>query len=158
MGGPRLRAAFAASLIALAASLVAASPALDPLRGLSIDILTALRWRIYGNSQPPETSAAVVVALDEETFRTPPFDGTPTVTWTREIGEVLTAIIDGGARVVGFDIIFPTSIEQSAVPFGERTLGARVRGFDRDYLRSLALGARAGKVVLGDLQHQDRPP
>ena len=157
MDGPRLRAAFAAFLIALAASLVAASPALDPLRGLSIDILTALRWRIYGNSQPPESSAAVVVALDEETFRTPPFDGTPTVTWTREIGEVLTAIIDGGARVVGFDIIFPTSIEQSAVPFGERTLGARVRGFDRDYLRALALGACAGKVVLGDLQHQDRP-
>jgi adenylate cyclase len=157
MGGPRLRAAFAAFLIALAASLFAASPALDPLRGLSIDIFTALRWRIYGNSQPPESSAVVVVALDEETFRTPPFDGTPTVTWTREIGEVLTAIIDGGARVVGFDIIFPTSIEQSAVPFGERTLGARVRGFDRDYLRALAFGARAGKVVLGDLQHQDRP-
>jgi adenylate cyclase len=157
MDGPRLRAAFAAFLIALAASLVAASPALDPLRGLSIDILTALRWRIYGNSQPPETSAAVVVALDEETFRTPPFDGTPTVTWTREIAEVLTAIIDGGARVVGFDIVFPTSIEQSAVPFGQQTLGARVRGFDRDYLRALALGARAGKVVLGQLQHQDRP-
>jgi len=157
MDGPRLRAAFAAFLIALAASLVAASPALDPLRGWSIDILTALRWRIYGNSQPPEASAAVVVALDEETFRTPPFDGTPTVTWTREIAEVLTAIIDGGARVVGFDIVFPTSIEQSAVPFGQQTLGARVRGFDRDYLRALALGARAGKVVLGQLQHQDRP-
>jgi adenylate cyclase/guanylate cyclase len=157
MDGPRLRAAFAAFLIALAASLVAASPALDPLRGWSIDILTALRWRIYGNSQPPEASPAVVVALDEETFRTPPFDGTPTVTWTREIAEVLTAIIDGGARVVGFDIVFPTSIEQSAVPFGQQTLGARVRGFDRDYLRALALGARAGKVVLGQLQHQDRP-
>ena len=157
MDGPRLRAAFAAFLIALVASLVAASPALDPLRGLSIDILTALRWRIYGNSQPPENSAVVVVAIDEETFRTPPFDGTPTVTWTREIGEVLRAIIDGGARVVGFDVIFPTSIEQSAVPFGQQTLGARVRGFDRDYLRALALGARAGKVVLGQLQHQDRP-
>ena len=76
MGEPRLRAAFAAFLIALAASLVAASPALDPLRGLSIDILTALRRRIYGNSQPPESFAVVVVALDDETFRTPPFDGT----------------------------------------------------------------------------------
>jgi CHASE2 domain-containing sensor protein len=157
MYGPRLRAAFAVFLIALAASLVAASPALDTLRGLSIDVLTALRWRIYGNSHPPENSAAVVVALDEETFRTPPFDGTPSVTWTREIGQVLSAIIDGGARVVGFDIVFPTSIEQSAVPFGDETLGARVRGFDRDYLRALALGARAGKVVLGQVQHQDRP-
>jgi adenylate cyclase len=157
MDGGRLRAAFAAFLIALAASLVAASPALDPLRGLSIDVLTALRWRIFGNAHPAQNSAAVVVALDEETFRTPPFDSTPSVTWTHEIGQVLTAIIDGGARVVGFDIIFPTSIEQSAVPFGDGTLGGRVRGFDRDYLRALALGARAGKVVLGQVQHQDRP-
>jgi CHASE2 domain-containing sensor protein len=157
MLGPRLRAAFAALVIALAVSLVAASPALDPLRGLSIDFLTALRWRIFGNAHAPEKSAAVVVALDEETFRTPPFDGTPTVTWTREIGEVLSAIIEGGATVVGFDIVLPTSIEQSAVPFGDKTLGARVRGFDRDYLRALALGARAGKVVLGEVQHQDRP-
>ena len=157
MDASRLRAVFAAFVIALAASLVAASPVLDPLRGWSIDVLTALRWRIFGNSHPPEDSAAVVVAIDEETFRTPPFDGTPTVTWTREIGQVLTAILDGGAKVVGFDVVFPTSIEQSAVPFGDESLGARVHGFDRDYLRALALGARAGKVVLGEIQHQDRP-
>jgi adenylate cyclase len=157
MVGPRLRAAFAAFVIALAASLVVVSPAFDPLRGLSIDILTALRWRIFGNAHPPDNSTAVVVAVDEETFRTPPFEGTPTVTWTREIAQVLTAIIDGGAKVVGFDIVLPTSIEQSAVPFGDTTLGERVRGFDRDYLRALALGARAGKVVLGQVQHQDRP-
>ncbi len=108
------------------------------MRGLSIDLLTALRWRAFGNAHQPAASPAVVVALDEETFRTPPFEGTPSVTWTREIGQVLTAIIDGGAKVVGFDIVFPTSIEQSAVPFGDETLGARVRGFDRDYLRALA--------------------
>ena len=98
-----------------------------------------------------------MVALDEETFRTPPFEGSPSVTWTPEIGRVLTAIIDGGAKVVGFDIVFPTSIEQSAVPFGDETLGAALRGFDRDYLRALALGARAGKVVLGEVQNQDSP-
>jgi adenylate cyclase len=153
----RLRAAAAAFLIALAAGIVAASPALDGLRGLSIDVLTMLRWRAFGDLHQPASSPAVVVALDEETFRTPPFEGTPSVTWTREIGRVLTAIVDGGAKVVGFDIVFPTSIEQSAVPFGDETLGARVRGFDRDYLRALALGARAGKVVLGEVQHQDNP-
>jgi serine phosphatase RsbU (regulator of sigma subunit)/CHASE2 domain-containing sensor protein len=98
-----------------------------------------------------------VLALDEETFRTPPFEGSPSVTWTPEIGRVLSAIIDGGAKVVGFDIVFPTSIEQSAVPFGDETLGARLGGFDRDFLRALALGARAGKVVLGEVQHQDNP-
>ena len=51
----RLRAAFAAFLIALLVSLLAASPALDTPRGLSIDILTALRWRIFGNAHAPES-------------------------------------------------------------------------------------------------------
>ena len=105
----------------------------------------------------PAQSPAVAVVFDEETFRTPPFEGTPTVTWTREIGQVLTAMLDGGAKVVGFDIVLPTSIEQSAMPFGDETLGARVRGFDRDFLRALATGARAGKVVLGQVQHQQSP-
>ena len=43
------------------------------------------------------------------------------------------------------------------MPFGDETLGARVRGFDRDFLRALATGARAGKVVLGQVQHQQSP-
>jgi serine phosphatase RsbU (regulator of sigma subunit) len=156
----RLRAAAVAGLISLAAGLAAASPLCDGLRGLSLDLMTALRWRVFGNPLPPAASPAVVVAFDEETFRTPPFDGTPTVTWTRELAPVLTALIDGGAKVVGFDVVFPTSIEQSAVPFGDdpgQTLGARLRGFDRDFLRALALGARAGKLVLGEVQHRDKP-
>ena len=153
----RLRAAAAGFLIALAAGLLAASPALDGVRGFSIDLLTMLRWHAFGDVHPSGSSPAVVLALDEETFRTPPFEGSPSVTWTPEIGRVLSAIIDGGAKVVGFDIVFPTSIEQSAVPFGDETLGARLGGFDRDFLRALALGARAGKVVLGEVQHQDNP-
>ena len=130
----------------LAAGLVVALPALDTLHGPSIDILTALRWRIYGNAHAPESSTAVLVALDEETFRTPPFEGTPSVTWTPAIGQVLTEIIDGGAAVVGFDVVFSTSIEQSAVPFGGETLGERVRGFDRDYLRALVATSSANTV------------
>jgi serine phosphatase RsbU (regulator of sigma subunit)/CHASE2 domain-containing sensor protein len=153
----QLRAAAAGGLIALAAGLLAASPAFDWFRGLSIDVLTALRWRAFGELHAPTSSPAVVVVLDEETFRTPPFEGSPSVTWTGEIARVLTAIIDGGAKVVGFDVIFPTSIEQSAVSFGDETLGGRLRGFDRDFLRALAVGARAGKVVLGQVQHQDAP-
>jgi len=155
------RAASIALLVSISAGLLAASPALDGLAGLSLDVLTALRWRVFGNSHPPEDSHAVVVAFDEETFRTPPFAGTPTVTWTREIGRVLTALIDNGATVVGFDVVFPTSIEQSELPFGDaaahETIGSRLRGFDRDFLRALALGARADKVVLGEAQHQDKP-
>jgi serine phosphatase RsbU (regulator of sigma subunit)/CHASE2 domain-containing sensor protein len=157
MDPARVRAAAAGALIALAAGLVAASPAFDGLRGLSIDLLTMLRWRAFGNAHPAASSPSVVVALDEETFRTPPFAGSPSVAWTPEIARVLNAIIEGGATVVGFDVIFPTSIEQSAVPFGDETLGSRLHGFDRDFLRALALGARAGKIVLGEAQHQASP-
>jgi len=153
----RRRAAIVGGLIALCAGLLAASPAFDDLRGWSIDILTMLRWRTFGDLHAPASSPAVVVALDEETFRTAPFAGSPSVTWTPEIARVLNAIIDGGAKVIGFDIVFPTSIEQSAVPFGDDTLGGRLHGFDRDYLRALALGARDGKIVLGEVQNQDSP-
>jgi serine phosphatase RsbU (regulator of sigma subunit) len=153
----RRRAATVGGLIALCAGLLAASPAFDGLRGWSIDVLTMLRWRTFGDLHAPASSSAVVVALDEETFRTPPFAGSPSVTWTPEIARVLNAIIDGGAKVIGFDIVFPTSIEQSSMPFDNDTLGSRLHGFDRDYLRALALGARDGKIVLGEVQNQDSP-
>ena len=144
-------------IIAGTIGIAAASPAFDRLRGLSLDALTALRWRVFGLMHEPAASSSVVVAIDEETYRTPPFQGTPNVTWTGEIGRVLTAVVEGGAKVVGFDVIFPTSIEQSEIPFGDETLGAKVRGFDRDYLRALATASRAGKVVLGQIQHQEDP-
>ncbi|MBX3500839.1 MAG: adenylate/guanylate cyclase domain-containing protein [Alphaproteobacteria bacterium] len=143
--------------LALLAGAAVATPPFDGLRGWSLDLLTGLRWAAFGNPHPPESSPVVVIALDEETYRTPPFEGTPSVTWTRELGRVLAATVDGGAAVVGFDIVFPVSIEQSQIPLGDETLGARVRGFDRDYLRALALAARAGKVVLGQVQHSDKP-
>jgi adenylate cyclase len=137
--------------------LVFASPALDIAHGFSIDVLTALRWRIFGQRSRPEASPTVVVVLDEESFDTSPFKGSPILTWTREIGKVLTAIIDGGAKVVGFDIVFPALIEQSEIPFDGEMLGTRLRGFDRNFLRTLAIGARAEKVVLGEVLQRDRP-
>ena len=60
-------------------------------------------------------------------------------------------MIDGGAKVVGFDVVFQTSIEQSEIPFGDDLVGGRLRGFDRNYLRSLAKGAAGGKIVLGEV-------
>jgi class 3 adenylate cyclase/CHASE2 domain-containing sensor protein len=147
-------------VVVTTAMLAAAVPFVPPFssfQGVSIDILTALRWRLFGNSHAAQPSPSVVVALDEESYRTPPFANSPNLAWTREIGRVVEAVIEGGAEVVGFDVIFPTSIEQAEVPFGEGTLGDRVRGFDRDFLRQLALGARAGKIVLGQVQHQSEP-
>ena len=146
----------AALVIGLLAGLLVLTPPFERLRGLS-NVLTALRWRVFGSMHQPQSSPTVVVALDDETYRTPPFAGTPAITWTGEVGQVLSAVIAGGAKVVGFDIVFPTSIEQSEIPFADGTLGARLRGFDRDFLRALASGAQAGKVVLGEAQHRDFP-
>jgi len=144
------RDAVAATAIALACAGITISPALDRIRGLSLDILTALRFEMFGNRHSAAGSPAVVVAIDEESYRAAPFKGSPTLTWTGELGRVLNAVVEGGAKVVGFDMVIPTSIEQSEIPFGEGMLGERVRGFDRDFLRALAGAAAPGKVVLGE--------
>ena len=155
--GRTTRDAIAAAAIVLVCAAVSVSPAFNMIHGLSIDILTALRWEMFGSRQQPASSPAVVVAIDEETYQTTPFKGSPTLTWTGEIGRVLTAIVEGGAKVVGFDIVFETSIEQSEIPFGEGVFGDKVRGFDRDFLRALAVGSTAGKVVLGEVLRGDQP-
>lgn len=152
----RQREFVVAAAIVLVAALIAIAPPFDVLHGASIDVLTAMKSRFLA-ARPTAASPTVVIALDEETYRTPPFVGTPNVTWTGEIGRVLTAAIDGGAKVVGFDVVFPTSIEQSEIPFGGETLGAKVRGFDREFLRALALASQNDKIVLGQIQHQDGP-
>src|SRR5882757_1397782 len=151
------RDAVAVILIALVCGVVSTLPALSLIHGWSIDALTALRWQAFGARHGPASASVAVIAVDEETYQTPPFKGSPTLTWTTEIGRVLNAVIDGGAKVVGFDIVFPTSIEQSELPFGDDLLGARMQGFDRPFLRSLAKGAAAGKVVLGETLSGEGP-
>jgi CHASE2 domain-containing sensor protein len=157
MRGLTKRDAVAVILVAVACGVVSTLPPFNLIHGWSIDALTALRWEAFGTRRDPATTPVTVIAIDEETYQTPPFKGSPTLTWTTELGRVLSAVIDGGAKVVGFDIVFPTSIEQSELPFGDDLLGARMCGFDRPFLRSLARGASAGKVVLGETLSGDRP-
>src|SRR4029077_8536631 len=133
------------------------SPPLKVTHGWSIDILTALRWEMLGKRYDPASSPTGVVAIDEESYRAAPFKGSPTLTWTNEMGRVLGAIVEGGAKAVGFDIVIPTSLEQSEIPFGAGTLGDKVRGFDRDFLRALASASSAGEVVLGEVLLDDQP-
>ena len=156
MGHAR-RDAIAIIFASLACGLLSAFPPVSHFHGWSIDVLTALRWEVFGTARDPASKPVAVVAIDEETYQTPPFKGSPTLTWTTEVGKVLTAVIDGGAAVVGFDIVFPTSIEQSEIPFGDDPLGVRMRGFDRAFLRALATASSAGKLVLGETLRGDRP-
>jgi adenylate cyclase len=156
MGSVIRRDGIAIVLVSLACGLISALPPFALIHGWSIDALTALRWEVFGTRRDPASTPVAVIAIDEETYDTPPFKGSPTLTWTTEISRVLDAVLGGGAKVVGFDIVFPTSIEQSEIPFGDDLLGGRMRGFDRPFLRSLATGASAGKVVLGEVLRGER--
>jgi adenylate cyclase len=157
MGSAIRRDAVTILVAALLCGLVTVFPPFNLIHGWSIDALTALRWQMFGARHDPASTPVAVIAIDEETYQTPPFKGSPTITWTTEIGRVLNAVIDGGAKVAGFDIVIPTSIEQSEIRFGDDMLGARMRGFDRPFLLSLAKAASAGKVVLGETLRGDRP-
>ena len=128
---------------ALAALILLAGPA-DWLRGVSLDSLLLLREELFGTPQSDESSIAIV-ALDEETYRRPPFRGTPKALWTPQIGRVLSAVLDGGASVVGFDLILPTSAE------------AYLPGHDLPLLLALHQGGRENRIVLSRVQHQTRP-
>ena len=81
--------------------------------------------------------------MDEESLRTAPFKGSPMLTWTGEIGRVLAATLEGGAKVAGFDMVIPNSLEQSEIPFGDGMLGEKVRGFDRDFPACACRSVRA---------------
>src|SRR6202795_338658 len=157
MGSAIRRDAAAIILVALVCGLITALPPFSFIHGWSLDALTALRWELFGARRDPASAPVAVIAIDEETYQTPPFKGSPTLTWTTEIGRVLNAVIDGGATVVGFDIVLPTSIELSEIPFGEDSVGARLRGFDRAFLLSLRKASAAGKVVLGETLRGDLP-
>jgi CHASE2 domain-containing sensor protein len=123
---------------------------------MNVDMLTGVRWRLFGQRYDPAKSPTVLIGLDEESFRTPPFKGSPTALWTREVGRVLSAALEGGARVVGVDVVWPASIEQWEIPFGEQTVGARLRGFDGDFRRTLIQAGRAHKLVLGAILLRER--
>ena len=157
MGRITKRDAAAIILVALVCGIVSGIPPFSLIHGWSIDVLTALRWEAFGVRRDPGATPVVVIAIDDETYQTPPFKGSPTVTWTTEVGRVLNAVIDGGAKVVGFDIVFSASIEQSELPFGDDLLGARMRGFDRAFLLSLRAGSAVGKVLLGEVLGGEGP-
>ena len=142
-------------MIALACGFLSVLPPISLAHGWSIDVLTALRWKLLGPHRDAASVPVAVIAIDEETYETPPFKGSPTLIWTTEIGRVLTAVLDGGAKVAGFDIVLANSIEQSELPFGDDAVGVKLRGFDRPFLRSLAAGAASGKVVLGEALRPD---
>ncbi len=134
----RLRLAVAAGL-ALVGGTVSLAPASALLQRMGIDVLLALRHAVYGPLFPPAASDAVVVAIDEQSYRTEPFRNTPKVAWTPHIARVLDAIDAVDPKAIGFDVIYPTSLDRPEL----------LRGYDRPFLLALRRAADKGRLVLG---------
>ncbi|HEX5007264.1 MAG TPA: hypothetical protein VFV70_09140, partial [Hyphomonadaceae bacterium] len=77
--------------------------------GLSTDLLYLLASKTGAERAAAAEDRTIVIAIDEETYRRPPFAGVPQALWTPQVATVLDAVLDGGAKVVGLDVIFSTS-------------------------------------------------
>jgi class 3 adenylate cyclase/CHASE2 domain-containing sensor protein len=140
----RIRHLLVAALVALAIS-AGLRGAAGQIDGLSLDLLFWLRQQVFGPRIDSATSPVAVIAIDEETYRQPPFKDLPNVLWTPQIARVLDATLAGGATVVAFDVIFPTAVEKY------------LPGFDRDLRVALHDAAASGKVILTKVQHRHKP-
>jgi class 3 adenylate cyclase/CHASE2 domain-containing sensor protein len=143
----RRRDVLVAAVVALLLGVVLASPLplVRALPGLSLDTLFWLRYQAFGQRHDLQSSPSVVIALDEETWRSDEFHDLPEVMWPPRIGEVIKAVLAGGAKVIGYDVIFPTSME-NVLP-----------GTESDYLRTLRAGATQGRIVLAKVLQGELP-
>jgi len=135
-------AGLVAALISTTALL---TPATDRLHGLSLDSLHWLRHIFFTPEPNPADSPAVVIVIDEETYRREPFRNLPKVMWSKQLAQIINAVVNAKAKVIGLDIILPTSVEK------------HIRGFDRDLLVSMRRASQQNKIVLGKVQHQAKP-
>jgi len=76
----RRRDVLAIAVIASLCGALVSTPVVDVVRGLSLDVLIALRWQAFGPRRDAAAAPAVVVAIDEESYDATPFKGSPTIT------------------------------------------------------------------------------
>jgi adenylate cyclase len=131
--------------IAIAVACGLSLPGATNIDGIGLDILVALRHAVVGSRHQPDDSPVAIVAVDEESYRRQPLADRPIALWTPEIGRLVEALFDAGATVIGFDIVLPTSAESFAP------------GYERDFLRALHRGGASGRLVLGEVQQQEKP-
>jgi adenylate cyclase len=115
------------------------------LRGLSIDVSSYVATVLNIETSGHVNSQVVIVGIDEETYQTEPFRATPRVMWTPQIAEVINGLTDVGVSLIGFDVVFPTSVRQF------------IPNYERDFLKTLRKTSREGRLVLGKVQHQAKP-
>jgi adenylate cyclase len=132
------------ALTAIVVTVLLSLPGLDRLHGLNIDVLHLLRSSLpmdtksETNIRPP----VVIIAVDEATYKTSPFDLLPRVMWTPHFAAIQDAVLNSGASVFAWDIVLPTSAN---------TYVADTR-YDKPLLTSLLKNGRKGeRVILGEV-------
>ena len=133
----RLLVGLLVGLLAGAVSSLPAARAFD-LRG--IDVLLPLRHWVYGPLFPPGKSDVVVVAIDEQTYKTDPFTNTPKVAWTPYFAQVIGAVDAAGPKAIGLDMILPTTLDRPEL----------LLGYDRPFLLALRAAADQNHMVMGE--------
>ena len=136
-----LRDHVVALVVPISLALVLSLPLFDRLQGLSIDLLFLLRNSLVPSAVEPQAPAVAVITIDEASRNTDvaTLRDMPWVFWTQALAEVLEAVVEGEAAVVGFDLIPNTSVERLA----------KDPGFEKPFRAALFRAARAGKVILG---------
>lgn len=119
---------------------------MSALHRAGLDGLYWVRHRLQEEAAAPRPSVAVV-AIDEATYRTPPFAGSPRVSWTPQLAEAILAIDKAGAKVIGLDLIFPTSLDRPDL----------LKGHDKPFLKALYKVGRAGRLVMGETRLSAAP-
>ncbi len=151
-----LRARFGRLMVAVVVIVIATalpfSPLFRTIDGVGVDLLHWLRHS-FGPSVEQPPSKAVILGIDEETYKRPPFSGIPNVMWTPQMAVVFDKMLANGTAVIGFDIVYPTSIEEFSRD-GDRPLANYERPFRLTLLRG---GRQQGKIVLGYVQHMGQP-
>jgi adenylate cyclase len=144
--GPRLRRyrgrLLAAVILGVLAGALAILPVAQTLDRRGIDFLLPLRHLAFGPLFPPSMSDVVIVAVDEQTYRTPPFSNTPKVAWTPYLGYVIDAVDAVDPKAIGLDVIFPTSLDRPEL----------LLGYDRTFLQVLRRAADENRLVMGQFR------
>jgi len=130
-----IRDSLAAALVigATGAALLAPGPQ-GSIAGLSTDLSFWLRNAAFGPRRPAGASPVALVLIDEATYAT--YKNQPKDFWAPYFGQLIFGLDQAGARVIGFDILLPETIDQW------------IPGHDKPFLQALQHAGKTSRLVL----------
>jgi len=142
-GTSRRRLLVVCSAIGLLTAIMAVSPLGAYLDRVGIDLLQPLRMALHPPpSLDPVQSPVAIVAIDEESYAA--LGNFPKVVWTPWLAAVIEALLAAKVKVIGLDIVFPTTLD-TFVWQGARPL----QGIDIPFLQALNDAVADDRILLG---------